>query len=352
MLQAAGEVLRSGRLVLGPHTEALEAAVAAMAGTRHAVAVGSGAAALEIIFRDLNVAGRIVLVPTNTNYATAAAALAAGARVRLYDAGLYPSNEDLSRRLCGDVAAVVVVHIGGYVSPGLDDIATRCREAGVPIIEDAAHAHGSALGSRPAGGLGYAAAFSFFATKVVTTGEGGAVTTDDPGLAARARKYRNQGKDDSDQHTLVGSSWRMSEIGAALGCAQLAHLARDVARRRAVIDRYSVALDGHGLTFPAIYGQVSGHKAVALLDCSIDREQFYDSAAAAVVTLGRGVYTRPLHTQPVFADLCDQPFPVADEFAARHICLPLWRDISDATVAEVIDVVGAILRGRPQCPIS
>ncbi|WP_328435826.1 DegT/DnrJ/EryC1/StrS family aminotransferase [Nocardia puris] len=341
---AIEQILASGQFVLGPHTEALEAAVAAMAGTKYAIAVNSGATALEIIYRALDLRGRTVLVPTNTNYATAASALAAGARVELYDAGLYPGLADLEHRLTPDVGAVVVVHIGGYLSPDLPAIMAWCQRTGVPLIEDAAHAHGSTLADRPAGGLGQAGAFSFFATKVVTTGEGGVITTDDPDLDAMARLYRNQGKDRHGRHIVAGGSWRMTELGAALGTTQLAHLDRDLLRRRAVIDRYSDTLSGPALTFPALHGQLSGHKAIAILNPGIDRKQLRNRVFAAGVELARGVYEQPLHTQPVFSGLnVGDRFPVADEFAARHLCLPLWRAMTDEVVERVIDTINTCL---------
>ncbi|WP_067837335.1 DegT/DnrJ/EryC1/StrS family aminotransferase [Nocardia lijiangensis] len=343
VLAAVEQILRSGRLVLGEHTEEFEAAVADMAGSRNAIAVNSGSTALEIIFRALDVRDRVVLVPANTNYATAAAAVHAGARVQLYDSGLYPDVADVERRLTPAVAAVVVVHIGGHLCPELPRLAGLCERVGVPLIEDAAHAHGSELAGTPAGGFGYAAAWSFFATKVVSTGgEGGAITTNDPDLNRMARMYRDQGKTRDGRHVVAGNSWRMTEIGAATGRAQLEHLGRDIAARRTVIDRYAAQLDGHGLTFPTVRegSQVSGHKCVALLDPGIDRQRLRCVAAEQGVELARGVYEAPLHAQPVFADLnIGDSFPAADDFAARHICLPLWRGMEIGTVGRVIDAV-------------
>ncbi|WP_280489885.1 DegT/DnrJ/EryC1/StrS family aminotransferase [Nocardia carnea] len=349
VLAAVEQILQSGNLVLGQHTEAFEARVAGMAGTRYAVAVNSGSTALEIIFRGLGVAGRTVLVPTNTNYATAAAALHAGARVQLYDAGLYPDRADIAARLAPDVAAVVVVHIGGYLSPDLPELARMCHRAGVALIEDAAHAHGARLTATPAGGFGTAAAWSFFATKVVTTGgEGGALTTDDPDLAGFARRCRNQGKDDAGHHVVAGNSWRMTEINAAIGAAQLDHLTRDVGIRREIVDRYAAALTGPVLTFPVLgrEDQISGHKCVALLADGIDRAAVRTAATIHGMALARGVYDQPLHRQPVFADLnIRDKFPRADKFADRHLCLPLWRGMDTSTVEQVVTAVGAALRG-------
>ncbi|MFE3542671.1 DegT/DnrJ/EryC1/StrS family aminotransferase [Nocardia sp. NPDC059177] len=339
------DILSSGDLVLGQHTEAFEGRAAAMAGVREAVAVNSGSTALEIIFSWLDVAGRTVLVPTNTNYATAAAALRAGARVELYDSGLYPDLDDIAARLSGSVAAVVVVHVGGYLSPRLPELVAMCERARVALVEDAAHAHGAHLHRIPAGGFGVAAAWSFFATKVVTTGgEGGAITTSDNALATFARQYRNQGKTSDGVHILAGNSWRLTEIGAALGTIGLDQLTDDTCTRRAIIDRYRRNLAGTGLTFPDIgeNNQVSGHKCIALLADDIDRDALRAAAAEHGVTLARGVYEQPLHRQPVFANLnAGDRFAQADDFAARHICLPLWRSMDAGTVEKVITAVAA-----------
>ncbi|WP_033247145.1 DegT/DnrJ/EryC1/StrS family aminotransferase [Nocardia carnea] len=345
---AVREILQSGQLILGKHTEAFEATVARMAGTRYAVAVNSGTIALEIIFRSIGVQGRTVLVPTNTNYATAAAAINAGAAIRVYDSGLYPDITDAQRKLTPDVAAVVVVHIGGYLSPELPALVEKCTATGIPLVEDAAHAHGSSLETQLAGGIGYAGAFSFFTTKVVSTGgEGGAITTNDPDLNRTARMYRDQGKDPAGRHILWGGSWRMTEIGAALGKAQLDHLNHDIQSRTAVIDRYTEALSDAGLTFPTRYGEVSGHKCVTILDSHTDRARLREQLHTRGIGLGKGVYDQPLHTLPVLERFnLGADFPRADEFAARHMCLPLWRGMPASTVDEVIDTVhGCLTKG-------
>ena len=350
LLADVAAILDAGRLVLGPFTERFEQQVARLAGRRYAVATSSGTSALEIILRALDVAGRRVLVPANTNVATASAALAAGGQVELYDAGLYPDRDDLARRLEATrppVAAVVVVHIGGYLAGDLPALAADLAARQIPLVEDAAHAHGATLAGQPAGSFGQAAAFSFFATKVVTTGEGGALVTDDPDLAALARRYRDQGKQpDGLHHDLLGSSWRLTELGAALGCAQLARFAHDHAHRARLLALYAETLpavsdprthpaDHRGLRLiqPAPNSQPSGYKAIAQLADGVDRASYRARLAAYGMQLAREVYQIPLHRQPVFAELAaGQRFPVADRFCARHVCLPLWRGLSPAAV--------------------
>ena len=151
------QALATGQLTLGPTGRELEEAFAARHQTKHAVAVSSGTSALEIILRTLGVEGREVLVPANTFFATAAAAVHAGARVRFVDsnpATMSLDADDVAAQIGPDTAAVVAVHIGGLISPDVPALAALCRAQGVHFVEDAAHAHGSALGDKPAGTFG------------------------------------------------------------------------------------------------------------------------------------------------------------------------------------------------------
>jgi dTDP-4-amino-4,6-dideoxygalactose transaminase len=327
-------ILASGRLVLGPFTERFEEATAAMAGTRHAVASNSGTSALEIIIRALAITGRTVLVPSNTNYATAVAVANAGCRVALYDNGLYPSLADVHDKISA-AAAVIVVHIGGHLSTDLPALVTLCRDRGIPLIEDAAHAHGGSLNGRPAGSWGSAAAFSFYPTKVVTSGEGGAITTDDADLAAAARRFRDQGKAaDGRLHVVWGNSWRMTEISAAVALARYGRLAADIAGRHDILALYSQLLEGHPDLAVPLLGpdhRPSGYKAIVTLKEGAPARSFLKVAVGdRGVQLSREVYEVPLHRQPLFQSLADGDLPLADGFAARHLCLPIWRGITTA----------------------
>lgn len=344
ILEAFDQVLRSGRLILGPFTEQFEARIAELTATRYAIAVNSGTSALEVVFRALGITGGRVLVPTNTNFATAAAAIYAGAAVEFYDGGLYPDLDDIQARLSKHTAAVVVVHIGGYLSPELSQLVVLCEQAGLPLVEDAAHAHGASLHGRPAGSFGHAAAFSFFPTKVVTTGEGGMVTTNDATLAGRVRQYRDQGKSpDGSLHELWGNSWRITELGAAMGLVQVRRLDRDAAHRRDLLSRYQAALGGvGGLAFPTSSDGMkpSGYKSIALLPDHVDRASFKTWLRERRVVLGKEVYETPLHRQPVFAGAGSRgTYPDAERFCAGHICLPVWRYLGAQQVEEVIDLV-------------
>jgi perosamine synthetase len=348
---AVTEILASGSLTLGPYTKRFEEAFAAAHVVPHAVATSSGTAALDIALRVADVRGRDVVVPANTFYATAAAVLAAGGRPVFAD--VEPDTLALSRdtvvpALTPRTAALVHVHIGGMISPDIIGVRSLCAERGIALVEDAAHAHGSTLDGRFAGAFGVAAAFSFYPTKVVTSGEGGMVATASGELAGEARIYRDQGKGDftANHHVRQGYAWRMSEVHAATGLVHLRRMTEFILRRREVAAAYDKALAGlDGLTPlaepPGSRGNV--YKYVVLLPTGTDRAWFKQELARRhQVRLSGEVYDLPLHRQPVLAEYAGPPLPVAEDVARRHICLPVHSDMSDAEVDEVLIALAAV----------
>jgi perosamine synthetase len=360
---ATAQILSTGMLTLGPYTREFEAAFAraharpgagladGAGAVPHAVAVASGTAALEIALRCVGVAGRDVIVPANTFYATAAAALAAGGRLVFADvdaATFALSPQTLRAALTPDTAAVVVVHIGGLISPDVAELRRICDERGVVLVEDAAHAHGSTWDGRFAGSFGRSAAFSFYPTKVVTSGEGGMVVTGSGADADEARIYRDQGKGSfaANHHVRPGYAWRMSELHAVTGLVHLRRMAEAIDRRRAVAARYSQALAGlPGLrTLAEPPGCRSNfYKYIAVLPPGADRARFRKELAAGYeVRLSGEVYDVPLHQQPVLAQFAGGPLPVAEDLCARHVCLPVHSDMTDDEADQVVTAVRAV----------
>ncbi|MBI1759377.1 MAG: DegT/DnrJ/EryC1/StrS family aminotransferase [Actinobacteria bacterium] len=333
-------VLASGALVPGANNGELEAAFAALVGVRYATAVSSGTAALEIALRCLDLGGVGVLVPANTNFATAEAVVRAGCRPVLYDADLYPDLASIEAARTPDVAGLVVVHIGGYLAPTLPQIAEFCAAHGIRLVEDASHAHGAAWRGRAAGSFGAAAAFSMFATKVLTTGEGGLLVTDDPGVAGLSRRYRDQGKADDGLHNVVfGSAWRMSELHAALGVVQLPGLPVVLERVNTIVERYAMEIS-HPLVAVPYDPEVrySGHKFVVTVAAG-QRDELRDHLHAHGVRTAKGVYEVPLHRQPALGLSAGPGYPRAERFAAAHLCLPMWKGLTDGEVDRVVDAV-------------
>ena len=348
VLAMVDESLRTGSLTLGRHTKAFEEAFARRHGLPHAVAVSSGTSALEIVLRSIGVAGHEVVVPTNTFFATAAAVVHAGGVVRFADIAadtLALSVDTVDAAITPATAAVVMVHIGGLVSPETPAIQALCERRGVILLEDAAHAHGSSLDGRAAGSFGRAAAFSFYPTKVVTSGEGGMILTGDSGLRDEALIYRDQGKAGflNGDHVRLGYAWRMSELHAAVGLVHLRGLDEAIAVRRRVAEVYRDGLAGcEGMSpIPVPEGCRSNYyKYIAVLAGDLDRAEVKSRLEQECrVRLSGEVYALPLHRQPVFAGMAEGEFPVADDICARHVCLPIY---SNMTVDEASYVVGSV----------
>lgn len=272
--QAVDRVLRSGRLVQGPEVEAFERELAErLTGTQHAVAVASGTAALDLSLSALGVGdGDEVVTTPFTFAATVSAALRSGATVRFADIGedfvLDPAAaaEAMTER----TAVILPVHLYGL--PADTD---ALAELGPPVVEDAAQAHLASLRGRSVGGLGVAGCFSFYASKNMTTGEGGAVTTNHPELAERVRILRNQGMRGRYDFAAIGWNLRLTEMAAAIGRVQLRHLPERTAARRHVATLLAEALAGvEGVTLPVVPEgrEHAWHQFTIRLDPAVDRD--------------------------------------------------------------------------------
>lgn len=351
ILRQIDECLASGQLTLGKHGKELEQRFAAQVGTKHAIAVNSGTSAIEIPLRILGAAGREVLVQSNTFFATAAAVIAAGGRPRFVDcdpATMAIDPTDLVKAIGPETAGVVLVHIGGLITPAIDEIRRICDEHGIWLFEDAAHAHGSAHDGQRAGTFGAAASFSFYPTKVMTSGEGGIIVTDDDRIAEEALIYRDQGKASflTNHHTRLGSNWRMSELHAILGVSQFARLDEFIAHRQQIAALYTAALDVlplKPLNVPR-GDRCNFYKYIAFLPDGVDRATLKQRLRNEFeVGLSGEVYDVPLHQQPVFAPWADRSLPGAEELCARHICLPVSAIMTEEQAIHVVESLRTVL---------
>jgi perosamine synthetase len=335
------EVLASGQLTLGKYGNEFEQQFAKFCGVPHAIAVNSGTSSLEIILRALDIQGKEVLVPTNTFFATAAAVVHAGGRPVFVDMdpesfGVKP--DDLEKSLTSKTAGVIVVHIGGIVSRRIPEIQEWARRKGLWLVEDAAHAHGSSLNNVKAGAFGIAGSFSFYPTKVMTSGEGGMIVTTDNRINEEAHIYRDQGKASFTQnaHIRMGYNWRMSEPHAIIGVKHLERLPSMIADRQKIASVYDQGLkDFKHLVALAVppEGRCNYYKYIAVLRETRDRKALKTLLREQHgVSLAGEVYEEPLHKQPVFGPYVGRPLPVAEDYCARHVCLPVFSgmDVQDA----------------------
>ena len=347
LLKQIDGILESGQLTLGKYGKEFEQSFAEYVGTRYAAAVNSGTSALEIILRSLDIEGSSVIVPTNTFFATPASVIHAGGKVIFADItdNLCLDPKSLRQYIRKDTKAAFVVHIGGIVPPQITEIQQICQERGLVLIEDAAHAHGSTLNGEKAGSFGIAAAFSFYPTKVMTSGEGGMITTDDENIYQRALVFRDQGKAGflGNIHTEMGYNWRMSEIHAAIGLSQFARLEEFITDRRKVAQFYDNELtkvDSLDLVKIPPEAKSNYYKYVAMLEDGIDRAALKNELREKYgVSLSGEVYELPCHLQPVFKALYGfkgGEFPVAEDLCQRQICLPVFAGMTEEQSSYVV----------------
>jgi len=343
-----GEILRSGQLILGKHTEEFETAFAKYVGTKYAVSVNTATSALEILCVLRRAKGKRVAVPSNTNFASVEAILRAGGTPVFMDMTaeyFVPNLAILDRTVRRyDVAGVMWVHIGGIIAPDFPEVAAYCRERGLFLIEDAAHAHGSWLAGRSAGTFGDGGAFSFFPTKVMTTMEGGMIVTDSEEDAMMARSLRNQGKRFAAYgglHYDHGNSWRMSEIAAAMGSVQLAKLDRMTARRKRAVDIVTARLRNAGIPYcdTSHMERAAHYKLIVRLPEGKSADRVKAALAERGVICGGGVYEVPCHRQPVFTDLPHDPRELenTERWCPRHICPPITSGTSEEDAHRIAD---------------
>lgn len=360
-MDAVAGVLRSGWLTTATESAGLEEDLSAYLGAEHVVAVSSCTAALEIALAHLRLpAGARVGVPAWTFVSTALAAAHNGLHPVLLDVEpgtLNLSPVALEGALEEGLDAVVPVHFGGLaVDRSIHD---QCAAAGVPVVEDAAHALGASDVRGRIGGRGTSAAcFSFYATKNLTSGEGGALATDDSELAAFARSYRTHGMSADSWNRYqpggtvgydlleAGIKANLPDVLAALARSQLRRFDDSQASRRSILSRYRRRLEGSGVRFVPASEELSSadHLAVVLLPTDVDRTRVISGLKAAGVH--PSVHFRPLHQFTWFAEnasIGPGGLPVCEALAPHALSLPLHVNLTGDDVDRVCDELLTLL---------
>ncbi|ATO13942.1 pyridoxal-5'-phosphate-dependent protein [Micromonospora sp. WMMA2032] len=353
--------LRSGWVApVGPEVTAFEREMAERAGSAHAVAVSSGTAALHLALLALGVGtGHVVVVPTMTFVATANAVVYTGAEPVFVDSE--PGTGNLDPELLGDlldtlqaegrsVGAVMAVDLFGACAD-YTRLTQVCDAAGVPLVEDAAESLGSAHRGRPAGSFGHAGIFSFNGNKIITTSGGGMLLSDDGDLVDRCRHLATQARQPVAhyEHHEVGYNYRLSNLLAALGRAQLARLDEMTSRRRQLRERYAklfAAVPGVRLLGE---GDLESNCWLTCVVVDPDRSSWVAADLAAELSRA-DVETRPLwkpmHRQPVFAETRAALTGVADRLFANGLALPSGSAMDDAQEAHVFRTIERFLERR------
>lgn len=331
----------------GPFVKEFEDKFAAYIGCEHGVAVCNGTVALETALFAAGIGkGDEVIMPTFTIISCASAALRLGARPVLVDSEPVTWTMDVNQieaKITGRTKAIMPVHIYGH-PVDMDPVCELAEAYGLKIIEDAAEVHGALYKGKKAGGIGDVGSFSFYANKIITTGEGGMIVTDDEKIAGRARAYRNLcfRKEKRFYHTEMGENFRMTNLQAAVGVAQLEQIDRFIGIKREMARQYTEGLaDLREIRTPA---ELPGVKNVYwMYAIELATESGLDAEEMAARLGERGIGTRPfflgLHDQPVFHDMglfVGEQYPVAERIARQGLYLPSGLTLSHEQIAEVV----------------
>ncbi len=354
-IEAVVEVLRSGRLALGPKAEEFERLIADYVGVRHAVAVSSGTAALHLIVRALGIGpGDEVLVPSFTFAASVNAIIYEEATPVFVDIDpetycLDPA--DLERKVSRRTKAVMVVDVFGHPAEW-DAILEIAARHGLKVIDDSCEAIGAEYKGKKIGQFGDAAAFAFYPNKQITTGEGGVIVTGDAEIARLCRSMRNQGRGEMGawlHHERLGYNYRMDEMSAALGVSQLKRIEGFLAKREQVAGWYAERLKELGRVRPPVvrpYVRMSWFVYVVTLAEGIDRDAVMRRLEEEGVPCR--AYFSPVHLQPYIRERFgtrEGMLPVTESVARRTIALPFH---SGMTPDDVECVVEALKRAVAQ----
>jgi len=341
--------IMTGQLAMGPRVARFEKEFAAYCHVPYGIAFPSCTSSMEAALIALGVGpGDEVLVPVETFIATGMVVSLVGARpvfTEILAQTFSMDFDDAWSRVTEHTRAAIVVHFGGFISPDLPAFVQKMRDSGRFVIEDAAHAPGAELNGNRAGSFADAGCFSFYPTKIMTTGEGGMLVTDREDIAKTARSLQNRGRDmnnPSESYILPGRNNRFTEIAAAMGLSQLRCLPDFLSQRRRIAAIYDDLLLASELFVPLLAADKSAPaywRYVVTPSLKVDRQLLRERLAEDGITID-WAYDPPLHLQPVFREMFDNKpgmLPQSEEILSRHICLPVhaqMRDVDAQFVAE------------------
>lgn len=339
----------------GPFVKDFETRFAARVGRKYGVAVANGSVALDAAVAALGIGkGDEVIMPTFTIISCAAAIVRAGAIPVLVDCDRDTWNMDVSRiesRITAKTKAIMVVHIYG-LPVDMNPLLEIAHRHGLQVIEDAAEMHGQTYQGRPCGSFGDVSTFSFYPNKHITTGEGGMIVTDDQAVAERCASLRNLCFQPRKRfvHEELGWNFRMSNLQAALGVAQLERLDEFVVRKRRMGELYSRLLDKvEGVQLP-VASTAYADNIYWVYGLVLQDQIRFDAEGAMKRLAEKGIGTRPfffpMHEQPVFKKMglfAGETYPEAERLARKGFYVPSGLALSEEQIAEVADTLKKVL---------
>uniref|UniRef100_A0A7C3RJH5 DegT/DnrJ/EryC1/StrS family aminotransferase n=1 Tax=Dictyoglomus thermophilum TaxID=14 RepID=A0A7C3RJH5_DICTH len=355
-IQAVLEVLKSGRLALGPKAKEFEELMADYIGVKYAVAVSSGTAGLHILVRALGIGpGDEVLVPSFTFAATVNAILFERGIPVFVDIEPETYNldpDDLERKITKKTKAIMAVDIFGHPAEW-DRILEIADKYNLKIIDDSCEALGAEYKGKKIGQFGDAACFAFYPNKQMTTGEGGIIVTDNPGIAKLARSLRNQGRGEMSawlEHERLGYNYRMDEMSAALGVSQLRRIEIFLEKRERVARMYTEKLRKFSWVRPPIvkpYVRMSWFVYVITLKEGLDRDEIIKELEKEGIP-ARG-YFSPIHLQPYIREMFgtkEGMLPTTENISKRTLALPFHNNLREEEIEEVVSTLARVVERK------
>ena len=348
LIHAEIDNILDGALSMGPNVQEFEKEFAALVGVKYAIAMNSCTAALEVALTSYNLgAGDEVIVPVETFIATGMAIYHSGATPvfsEISEKTFCLDLEDVKHRVTPQTRGIILVHMGGHITPDILDIRKYCDHNNLFLIEDAAHAPGVKFNGKAVGSFGHVGCFSFYPTKVMTAGEGGMLTTNDDHVANYARSLQHRGRDMGstlEQYVLPGRNIRMTEMAALLGRVQLSHLDEYLRIRQQLARIYQTQLDSDDrlrLILPDDLRASSYWKIPLLLRSEKARFFVTENMKNKYSISVDWAYQPALHLQPIFKELYATKvgdLPRSESMLSRHICLPCHPRMTESEVTYV-----------------
>jgi len=346
-LKGSWDILSSDRpLGESKYVKEFEDKFAKMSDAKYALACSNGTTAIELALKSLGVYNKKVLIPSNTFFATSVAVTNAGGIIELLD--MEPQSfsiclKDLESKITPQTGAVIIVHIGGIISHDINKIVELCKKHNVPLVEDAAHAHFSLKGTHRAGVIGDVGTFSFFPTKVMTTGEGGMITTNNKELYDKMKSLKNFGRHLEDGGVIIsptGNNFKINEFTGLLGSIECDRVYSRIQKRTELLERYQKNLEKtkYKVIKQKRNGTCANYKAIVITP--MDGAWLKKYCKENGISLTGEVYRIPIHQQPLYKEqFSSVNLPNTDYYSKHHVCPPLYPELSIKEVDYICDIL-------------
>ena len=349
------ENILSSKLSMGKNVKEFEKKFSKYIGTKYAVAMNSCTSTLECVLSYLSKTRKEVILPSQTFIANGSAVINSGFKPifsEISSKNFCLDINDVKKKINKKTAAIIVVHMSGYLSNDIIKLRAICKKKKIILIEDCAHAVGAQIKNKKAGTFGDAGCFSFYPTKILTSGEGGMLTTNNKKLADFARSYQNRGRDlkkNYEVYNFLGRNVRMTEMSAVLGIIQLKKIKIFLKKRRQVAKTYKKLLKKNrflNLILPNDIKQTSCWKIPIVINKKFNRNIIIKKLLNEGIETDKAYYP-PLHLQPAVKNLYNfkkGSLPKTEDLISRHICLPSHQSMSIQDAKLVCSLINKLIK--------